>query len=345
VSNHPPKAGSLLPEERPEFVNALVDPRDLPADYLLPGEPTPELVDSIRNLGMLQPIGLVEAPPGDPGARYRVIWGRRRLKAARAVGLEQIAARIYPPGTPGEVMGIAENQIRAANIASDLLALIHLYGQQPPPTDPQVKAATGLDSSRLRFLRKFLGTGFNADLKSALLNGKLSQNLAEACVRRPLAEQAQLAAILKDQGKLTYKDLETVRSAAVQSAGSLLPDSVFTTPDADEEEAGREQEAVDIPAPVPVPGVDPGAVDPWHSAHPLEEFGTLCQGVDALFTGHVEGRRSQDLAENLDTERLEYLWSQLRRATSVQLPAVLELLAREIARRRDEVLFPAQAEE
>ena len=52
------------------------------------------LAASMRDLGQLQAIGVVEA-----GERYRVIWGHRRRMAAPRAGLESLECKVFPAGT------------------------------------------------------------------------------------------------------------------------------------------------------------------------------------------------------------------------------------------------------
>jgi ParB/RepB/Spo0J family partition protein len=67
-----------------------------------------ELVASIRDAGLIQPISVVE-----DGGRYRVLAGHRRLIACRALSHVTIRARIYPKNTPlSQVIQVHENAIR-----------------------------------------------------------------------------------------------------------------------------------------------------------------------------------------------------------------------------------------
>lgn len=67
-----------------------------------------ELITSIRDAGLIQPISVVVA-----GDRYRVLAGHRRLIACRALHHSTIRARIYPAGTDlAAVVQVHENAIR-----------------------------------------------------------------------------------------------------------------------------------------------------------------------------------------------------------------------------------------
>lgn len=93
---------SLIPEKLVTPKARKVILTELPEDLMGP-EPEPEFIESVRKFGILQPIGLVE---GDP---YQVAFGRRRLRAARALELISIPALIYPQGwTPASVLTLIE---------------------------------------------------------------------------------------------------------------------------------------------------------------------------------------------------------------------------------------------
>jgi len=57
----------------------------------LRGDPEPDeaFIESIRTLGVLQPVLLRPA-----GNRYEAVKGERRVRAARAAGLEEIPAHV-----------------------------------------------------------------------------------------------------------------------------------------------------------------------------------------------------------------------------------------------------------
>lgn len=72
---------------------ALIDDPVRPARRTLDESKLASLTDSVRALGILQPLSLVQC-----GERYEVAAGARRLLAARAVGLKEVPAAIYAEG-------------------------------------------------------------------------------------------------------------------------------------------------------------------------------------------------------------------------------------------------------
>ena len=72
------------------------------------------LADSIRTVGLLQPIGIT--------SNYQLIWGHRRLEAYRLSGMDKIPARIVPMEdiVQGEY---AENEVRKDFTVSERVAI------------------------------------------------------------------------------------------------------------------------------------------------------------------------------------------------------------------------------
>lgn len=69
------------------------------------------LADDMATQGLLQRVGLVENRAGD---RYEVIWGHRRVSAARLLRWVSIPARVYPHGTDVRQARMAENAFHEA---------------------------------------------------------------------------------------------------------------------------------------------------------------------------------------------------------------------------------------
>lgn len=86
----------------------LVDDPERPSRETFDEAKMEELIQSIRDAGLIQPISVVEH-----SGRYRVLAGHRRLIACRALSHITIRARIYPAGTTlSNVIQVHENAIR-----------------------------------------------------------------------------------------------------------------------------------------------------------------------------------------------------------------------------------------
>jgi len=95
----------------PEFRHVrieLIDEPELAMRESMNDERMGDLIASIRRLGLLQPIGLVQV-----GARFRVSFGHRRFIACRQVPMQAIPSMVFAEGTPDEeAMKVAENEDR-----------------------------------------------------------------------------------------------------------------------------------------------------------------------------------------------------------------------------------------
>jgi ParB/RepB/Spo0J family partition protein len=77
-----------------------------------------QLIESVRLLGVLQPVILQEQADG----RYFPVAGRRRINAARQAGLEFVPALIYPSTMQlplRSAMTLAENMVRGDNVVHE----------------------------------------------------------------------------------------------------------------------------------------------------------------------------------------------------------------------------------
>jgi len=94
--------------------------RRVPVDLLRRGRYQPrldmrtesleELADSIRAQGVVQPIVVRPVAAGDDGARYEIIAGERRWRAAQLAGLQEIPAVIRDvPDEAAVAMALIEN--------------------------------------------------------------------------------------------------------------------------------------------------------------------------------------------------------------------------------------------
>ena len=103
---------------------ALIDPPEIAMRETMSEDGLNSLTASILELGLLQPIGVVEA-----GARYRIVYGHRRRVAAERAGLLELECRVWPEGTPlEEAMKVAENdEQEAVNPASEATYYKWLY--------------------------------------------------------------------------------------------------------------------------------------------------------------------------------------------------------------------------
>ena len=106
---------------------SVIDPNlDQPRRYFDPAS-LQELADSIRENGLLQPI-LVRA---QPGGRYQLVAGERRLRAARLIGQGTIAAiitRTDDPAALALIENLQRQDLDAVELARGLATLLERHG-------------------------------------------------------------------------------------------------------------------------------------------------------------------------------------------------------------------------
>jgi ParB/RepB/Spo0J family partition protein len=225
----------LLPTERPTPEQGFIS---LDLCQWLQIEPSADFIESVRTLGVIQPIAVVKA-----GRRFNVAAGRRRCTAAQRVGITSIPALIFPAGTPMHVaaaIALAENNQRRPNPITDLRA-IEALAREGVPVDAiarDLRLPMGTVRARMRL------AALLPELREAVESGRLSPTLAEQAARMDTTRQGELLALLRGRieeaeseeqaarARLTAHDvrdrLEVVRAANFEAfpAATLNPEPV-----------------------------------------------------------------------------------------------------------------------
>jgi ParB family transcriptional regulator, chromosome partitioning protein len=173
---------SLAPEAPIKARNQKVPLRRIEVEAATGADVDRDLVNSIRDLGVLEPV-ILELQ----GDNFSVIDGRRRTLAARAAGLKSIPARVIEiDGWLGrDVLSILLNEQRGPNPVSELLAIERLI--QAGKSERDITKATGMDAATIRKRLKLARLIFA--LRIRLENGLLKVGLAEAIAVLPEALQ------------------------------------------------------------------------------------------------------------------------------------------------------------
>lgn len=107
------------------------------------------LADSIRVLGVLQPLHVREADAG----LYELADGERRWRAAKAVEATTVPCLVWPAGTPNRdmvVAGVALNEHRKAHGCLQVARRLRQIKNQCAETLDQIAARTGIPLMRVR---------------------------------------------------------------------------------------------------------------------------------------------------------------------------------------------------
>ena len=190
--------------------------RNLPVDRLRPGKYQPrtrmdegslgELAASIRVQGVMHPI-LVRAVDGTPGAaRYEIVAGERRWRAAQLAGLGEVPVLIRSiPDDQALAMALIEN-IQRENLnpleeAQGLQRLIDEFGLTHQQAADAVGRSRPAATNLLRLLQ------LTAAVQEMLMSCKLDMGHARALLPLAGAQQVALAQRLVHKG-LSVREAE-----------------------------------------------------------------------------------------------------------------------------------------
>lgn len=176
---------------------------------------------------ILQPVCLVE-----DGENYRVVYGSRRVLAAKKAGINKIEAKIFNASTPPGVIAVfilTENQVRKPNPAAEADALrmvMDEYGW----TLKEASVNTGIALSSLKSTARLFG--LVPEILEQLKAGKISKTTAAKLSKLPKDKQREF--IGKD--KITFDDAE--KAVKDNRTGELIPTELFKMPETKEAREG-----------------------------------------------------------------------------------------------------------
>ena len=242
-----PSAGTAAPAVRTS-APALASICEIPVDKISANPYQPrsnfdeqalaELADSIRQLGIIQPITVRKI-----GLRYQIISGERRFKAAKAAGLETIPAYIKETDDQGMLeMAIVENiqreDLDAIEVALSFQRLIDECHLTQETMADKVGKKRATVTNYLRLLK------LPAEIQVCIRDGKISMGHAKAILslteseaqlslcdeilRKGLsvrAAEAKAQSILKKAAQETQEEGNPKEDAARPAAE--LPDSYY----------------------------------------------------------------------------------------------------------------------
>lgn len=209
----------------------------IPVDMIYPNPRNPrknfdpeamaELVSSVRQVGILQPVVLVR-DEDETVTRYRLVAGERRYRAAREAGMTELPAvvRELTPEQELEVMIIENLQRRDIDPieeAQGMKALLEEGGYTQEALAEKLGCSQGHIANRLRLLRlpeevkenisrKIISAGHAHALlkleKAPAMMKKAAEVMAEEKVSVAKAQEA-IAKVIADQGKPLFNDYDS----------------------------------------------------------------------------------------------------------------------------------------
>jgi ParB family chromosome partitioning protein len=212
--------GALIPSANQQSGEEIVE---LPLSVIAPNPNQPrtsiddaqidELADSVRKVGILQPI--IVRPHGE---EYQIVAGERRWRAARAAGLEKVPVRVMG-ATEGEALELAliENLQR-----QDLNSMEEARGYRRLLTEyqmTQAELADKVSKSRSAVANTLRLLDLPDEIQELLAADKLTAGHARAILAVPDEERRlRLAQKVVDEG-LSVREVENL--ARLFAAGGV----------------------------------------------------------------------------------------------------------------------------
>ncbi|HYI67103.1 MAG TPA: ParB/RepB/Spo0J family partition protein [Candidatus Limnocylindrales bacterium] len=209
------ETNGAAPTWKPELHDVPLDAIDVGSNVRTDVAGLDELAESIRSVGILQPIRVEESGAG----RYALVYGQRRLAAAREAGLQTIPALVDGKNRTGTVLvttQLVENlQRHDLNPLEEAAGLRLLLDTEPKLNQAALAKRIGRSapyvSNSLRLLK------VPESIKEALRDGRLSGTHARAIASLPPDEATELGRRAQ-QEKLSTHALEAEVSRAQQRA-------------------------------------------------------------------------------------------------------------------------------
>jgi|GEM_PF-468874 len=208
----PPEAASAG-ETLIEIPISLITPNPLQPRKLMGEEEIIELADSIKELGILQPV-LVRRVDGG----YELIAGERRFKAAQRAGLKTIPAMVRETDpVQRQVIALVENIQRKNLSAIEEARCLHEILTETGWS--QTELAKRLGRSQAAIANKIRLLKLDGSVQDLIISGKLGERQARSLLSLSLDEQNALAqkAIAED---LSARALETLSETWQSKSGA-----------------------------------------------------------------------------------------------------------------------------
>jgi ParB family chromosome partitioning protein len=196
--------------------------RNLRLEQIQPGKYQPrtrmdegslyELAESIKSQGIMQPI--LVRPVGEGGAaRYEIIAGERRFRAARLAGLDEVPVLVKPvPDESAAVMALIENiqreDLNPLEEAQGLKRLVDEFGLTHEIAAQAVGRSRSAASNLLRLLN------LAEPVQKMLMAGDLDMGHARALLPLPAAQQILTATEVAAR-KLSVREAEKLANKAL----------------------------------------------------------------------------------------------------------------------------------
>ncbi|MGA7760364.1 MAG: ParB/RepB/Spo0J family partition protein [Candidatus Binataceae bacterium] len=192
-----------------------------------------ELAQAIRSQGVIEPLVVRPAPPDDGGvARYELVAGERRWRAARIAGLSAVPIVVRELDDHAALeMSLVENLMREdlnpVDEAHGFERLVRSFGMSHDQVAARIGKSRPYVSNAIRLL----------DLPPAVLEmierGELSAGQARPLLAIPSAEAQTVAARRIVEGRISARGAEELAGTARRARGGSIRGAAAGNPNID----------------------------------------------------------------------------------------------------------------
>ncbi len=178
-----------------------------------------QIAASIRMVGVLQPVGVVQAAQG----RYLLRWGARRLRASKLAGLSDIPAVLVGAQQTGLEAQVIENQHRASNTDTELAAAITTLTERGMKNAEIATVLALPDPQSLRYYRALARLDETAPPLVTWINRASARAIYEMNAAWQRATSEQRAALAADLERIEELTVTEGRRLIAAHAGPTVP--------------------------------------------------------------------------------------------------------------------------
>jgi ParB/RepB/Spo0J family partition protein len=189
-------------------------------------KPSRSLVESVREVGILSPVILIEQGEG-----FAIVDGHRRIQAARDADLKYLPARVGKiTGLMGSALSIVMNEQRSANPVKELEAVTRL--SKEGLSESEIAKVTGMPVARIR--KRMTLARLKKPLLDKFVAGEIKTRVAEDLARLSPAQQKIAVDREKEGEPITARMVEEIkhvkREQTLGSFADLLSGSIPDQP-------------------------------------------------------------------------------------------------------------------
>lgn len=203
-----------MPEVQFTQATVLIDQINIQSE----AQPSKGFLKSVRRFGVLEQVILTPTPDGD---RYNILFGRRRVIAAKEAGQERINAAIPSALTIEQIamVTLTENMQRSANplLEARMMRVLIESGYNQQSIAEELGVSQPQVAQRLRLLN------LCEEVQAEIEGGNLTISIAKHMAGLDHDQQRSLLALADAEGrKLNLADINAVKREA--KIGTIIPD-------------------------------------------------------------------------------------------------------------------------